>query len=106
MWSRLYTKGSLADRGTMYQLRNLLNRTNIPTNPEKNMKAVEDFLMLLLHSYVIAAAEKLLEYDLEGISVGDVAKSIVNTHLLLPSLPEIRDGVTLCARELLTLGFI
>ncbi len=38
--------------------------------------------------------------------MGDVAKSIVNTHLLLPSLPEVRDGVTLYARELLTLGFI
>ena len=47
----------------MFQLRNLINRSGVPTNPEKNMKAAEDFLLFLLHAHIVAAAEKLSDYD-------------------------------------------
>lgn len=91
----------------MFQFRNLLNRSGVPTNPERNMKAAEDFLLLLLHAHVIAAADKLSEYDFGNeVQVGEVAKSIINTHLLLPSSTKSEDGVTSYARELLTLGLI
>ena len=90
----------------MFQLRNLINRSGVPTNPEKNMKAAEDFLLLLLHAHIVAAAEKLSDYDFDSESVGEVAKSIINTHLLLPSSASVEDGVTSYARELLTLGLI
>ena len=85
MWQRLFSKSSVAERGTMYQLRNLLNRTVVPANPEKNMKAAEDFLLLLVHAHVVAAAEQLMEYDFDSESVAAIAKSIVNTHLVLPT---------------------
>ena len=78
----------------MFQLRNLINRSGVPTNPEKNMKAAEDFLLLLLHAHIVAAAEKLSDYDFDSESVGEVAKSIINTHLLLPSSASVEDGVT------------
>lgn len=90
----------------MFQLRNLINRSAVPTNPEKNMKASEDFLLLLIHAHVAAAAKKLSEYEIESASLDWVAKSIVNTHLLLPSCAKVQDGVTMYARELLTLGLI
>lgn len=44
------------DKGTLYQLKNVINRTSVPTSPDKNMKAAEDFCwsqymltLLLLH---------------------------------------------------------
>ena len=69
----------------MFQLRILINRSGVPTNPEKNKKAAEDFLLLLLHAHIVAAAEKLYDYDFDNESIGEVAKSIINTHLLLPA---------------------
>ena len=96
----------------MYQIRNLLNRTKVPLDPEKNMKAAEDFMLLVLHAHAIAAAKELLEYQVtdESLSVSYVAKSIINTHLLLPSYAggagASVDGVTTYAMELLTLSLL
>ncbi len=110
VWGELYSKQSLAEHGTMFQLRILINRSGVPSNPEKNMKAAEDFLLLLIHAHVVVAADKLFEYDFGGDSLTSVAKSvaksIVNTHLLLPASTTVDDGVTTYARELLTLGLI
>ncbi len=93
----------------MFQLRNLINRSGVPTNPEKNMKACEDFLMLMIISHVVTAMKKLLQYEIENISVSWAAKSLIFTHLLLPSSSVVQDGVTMYAREqtlTLTLGLI
>lgn len=110
LWGRLFNKLSVSERGTMYQIRNLLNRTAVPADPENHMKAAEDFMLLLLHTHIIAAAKQLLQYDIGSPSLSYVAKSIVNTHLLLPdTLPNpgtAVDGVTLYARELITLSLL
>ena len=106
MWKRLYSKASTAERGTMFQLRNLINRSAVSPNPDKNMKASEDFLLLLLNAHVVAAAKKLCEYDMNITSVQWAAKSIINTYLLLPTSSVVQDGITMYARELLTLGLI
>ena len=109
------SKKSGQDTGTMYQVKNLLNRTPVPLDPEKNMNASEDFLLLLLHAHVIAAAKGILSYDFtESESLTYVARSIVNSHVLLPeSFPDEPaqeqdqvDGVNLYARELLTLSLV
>ena len=54
------------------------------------MNASEDFLLLLLHAHVIAAAKGILSYDFtESESLTYVARSIVNSHVLLPeSFPD------------------
>ena len=79
------------------------------------MNASEDFLLLLLHAHVIAAAKGILSYDFtESESLTYVARSIVNSHVLLPeSSPDEPaqeqdqvDGVNLYARELLTLSLV
>lgn len=30
-------------------MRNLVHRTNVPADPEKNMNTAEDFMLLMLH---------------------------------------------------------
>ena len=93
----------------MYQLRNLIHRTNVPSDPQKDMNAAEDFLLLLLHSHVTAAAQ-LLHSDNVGLS--ELANRIVGTFVRLPrvtSTQEINtsdDGVCIYATELLSLGLL
>ena len=45
-------------------------------DPEKNMKACEDFLLITLHSHVVTAARKILS-EHQFSSVQDLAKEIV-----------------------------
>lgn len=42
----------------MYQLRNAINRTLVPADPEKNMNAAEDYMLLLLHAYIMYAGKR------------------------------------------------
>ena len=91
-----------------------IHRSAVPIDQQTNMKAAEDFLLLLLHAHTVAAAKELLSYQLteaEPPSLSFVAKSIINTHLLLPESSteneeELIDGFTLYARELLTLSLL
>ena len=58
IWERFYSAESVAEKGTLYQLKVLLNRTAVKALPSKNVKPTEDFLLLILHCYVVAAAEQ------------------------------------------------
>ena len=60
IWKRLYSIASSLDKGTMYQLRNLINQTNVPTDPQNNMNAAEDFMLIVLHAHIVAAASLLM----------------------------------------------
>ena len=44
----------------MYQLRNLLHRTNVRTDPKKDFNACDDFFATVVTSHIVAAALKLL----------------------------------------------
>ena len=48
------------DFGTLYQLRNLINRHNVVKDPKGNVNACDDFFRLVVTCHVIAAAFKLL----------------------------------------------
>jgi len=43
------------ERGTLYQLRNLINRRNVLTKPKADVNAAEDFLEIVVIGYVISA---------------------------------------------------
>ena len=43
IWKWLYSKQSATQKGTLFQLKNEINRTNIPTDPKDNLRACEDF---------------------------------------------------------------
>ena len=53
----------MAERGTMYQLRNLIRHTNVSSDPQNNMNAAEDYLLLLLHTHVVAAANTVMKFN-------------------------------------------
>ena len=56
----LYTEDSAADQCTLYQLRNLINRRNVPKDLKEDVNATEDFLQLVTDAHIVAAAGKEL----------------------------------------------
>ena len=86
----MYSARSQAERGTMYQLRTLINRTNVPSDPQNNMNAAEDFMALLLHAHVVAAAETIADFN-PMESVTDVARAIVANFIRFPDTTPVVD---------------
>ena len=80
-------------------------------HPEKNVKASEDYLHLMLHAHVIAAA-KLLMSQKDFNNIRDLAVAIVDAYVSLPRsddstvLQACPDGVQLYASEVLSLGLL
>ena len=56
IWKYFYSTRSARDKGSLYQIRNQLNRTNVPTDVKRDFNACEDFVETVTDSYVIAAA--------------------------------------------------
>ena len=54
-WKRLYDTKSCTDLGTLYQLRNLINRHNVVTKPEKDVNACDDFFTLVVTAHFLTA---------------------------------------------------
>ena len=44
------------DSGTLYQLRNLINRRNVVSIPKNNVAACEEFFLLVVEAHILAAA--------------------------------------------------
>ena len=53
----------------------LINRTAVKSRPSKNVKPSEDFLLLILHCYIVAAAEQCQE---NSDTCQSLSKKIVN----------------------------
>lgn len=77
MWKLHYSSASGQEKGTLNQLKTLINQTLVPHSPDDNMKAAEDFLLVVLHAHVIAAAETLLKDNNED-SVHQLSTKIVS----------------------------
>ena len=93
----------------MYQLRNTINRTVVPHDPEKNMHAAEDFMLLLLHAYVTYAGK--LQQASQHRQLAELAKGIMDTYISIPNMsdkrsPDSTDTVYLYATEIITLGLL
>ena len=56
MWKYFYSQYTAGDHGTLYQLRNKLNRTNVVKLPKKDVNACEDFIITVTSGFVVAAA--------------------------------------------------
>lgn len=91
IWKWLYSKQSSTEMGTLYQLKNTINRTNVPSDPKDNLNACEDFLGVVLEAHIVAAAKTILLSTQYG-SVSDLAASVVNNYLRIdlpkPQLPQ------------------
>jgi L1 cell adhesion molecule like protein len=55
---RSFNVKSATNKGTLYQLKNIIHRTSVPSDPQQNVKATEDFLEVVLTEHIITAAEK------------------------------------------------
>ena len=51
------------DIGTLYHIRNLVNRSNVNADPSKNVNSSEDFFLMVVHSHIIAASMQNLGMD-------------------------------------------
>ncbi len=56
MWKQYYNTSSGRDGGTLYQLRNLINRRNVIKKPMDNLDACEDFIVLVIEAHILSAA--------------------------------------------------
>ena len=63
----LYRKGTSMEGGTILQLKNLLNHTNIQHDAQKDVIAVDNFVQVALSGHIIAAAMEYCEME----SLGD-----------------------------------
>ena len=99
----------------LFQLKNLIHRTNVPSDPQKNMNAAEDFLLVLLHAHVTdvtAAAKTVLDSVGRVDHVKMLARLVLANYFLPPRFDcdsndgKTKDGVHLYAKELLTLGLV
>ena len=108
----MYSVKSSSEKGTMFRLKNSINRTSVPLDPQDNMKAAEDFLELLLEAHVVTAAECLLSIH-SDLTLHQISQMIVDRYVILPSpshaskcSTSVNDGIHLYACELLSLGLI
>ena len=106
LWIRHYNKKAAAEAPTLRGLRNILNRTSVPNDPKKNIKATEDFLDLVVKCHVIAAASTVIadkgSSDLKEISTSVLVKFNFKENQPISSI--LDDGVMLYACDLLTTG--
>lgn len=81
IWTRFYASSSL-DGGTLQQLRNLVNRRNVSSNPDKSFNATEDFFHLVGKAHIIAAC---LKYFKMSNAEAVPQENIPTEALLLPN---------------------
>ena len=84
----------------------------MPTDPGDNMKAAEDFLLVVLHAHIVAAAKVILSQQ-NTTDVAVLSKQIVEQYISIevPSAGEPvsvkhKDKVHRYAVELMTLGML
>ncbi len=54
---------SSAEHGTLYQLRNAINRTNVEKVPLDNFNACEDFFCLVINYHILSADMKMMNME-------------------------------------------
>ena len=61
IWKYFYNADSSREHGTLYQLRNKINRSDVVKNPKSNFNACEDFLEIVVKAHILSAALKILK---------------------------------------------
>lgn len=72
VWTRLYCKGTSSEKGTLLQLKNLINRTSVPRDPKNDVNSSEEFFEIVFAAHAISAV--MVHFDME--SVNDTIKSM------------------------------
>lgn len=125
VWARLYKTSSSSDCGTLYQLRNVINRRNVVSRPENDVNSCEEFFILIVKAYTIVAAmnvfgmSEITDFPVEEIfptltkeeeksSIIESAASVIveeYVKLSYPTcLPKKPDHIKEYAKDVLTMG--
>ncbi len=75
VWKYFYSKKSTGEHGTLYQLRNLVNRSNVVVDPVKAFNACDDFLKLVVTCHILTASMEVLGMKSLGDTPSEVAMS-------------------------------
>ena len=108
------------DGGTLHQLRNLINRKNLPTKPKHNLNACEDFMEVVGIGHIVAAAKELLQSECidpnknseeKNDMIMKFSRKIVSEYINLRLLSEdtedsAQDSVLEYAKEVLSLSML
>lgn len=132
IWKYLFKASSFNEVGTLYQLRNVLNRSNVVYEPKNDYNACSDFFETIVESHVIAAVMETFQmtsmsdtprcsyfpdgfYSLSEAEQRTVlqlaVKQVVAKHVCVQFNPQrdqssAEDGIMQYARELLSLGLL
>lgn len=74
------------ERGTLFQLRNLINRRNVTKRPKKDVNASEDFLEVIVTGHILTAVMSCLGMS----SLNDMPLSSVLSHDMWMQDDEVR----------------
>ena len=91
IWKYYYNPKSSAEHGTLFQLRNVIHRTNVVKDPMKNYNACDDFFVLVIESHIVALAMNIL-----GMTNADQAPDssiLPDAHLLWMQPDNFRTNV-------------
>ena len=67
IWKYFYSMHSSADHGTLHQLRNKVNRTNV-TKPSNDFNSCDDFFVLVVSCHIIAARVTLTMFKIKSMN--------------------------------------
>ena len=102
IWKYFYNINSASEHGTLYQLRNKINRTNVVKNPKSNYNACGDFLETVVVGHVLGAAMQILEISNLNDQPSDVAVGITSAENLWTFTSEERESSIEFAKRLWT----
>ena len=71
----------------------MINHTSVPSDPQNNMNAAEDFLLLVFHAHTIVAARSILQF-MDVPTVSELADKILVNFVHLSPLPESKAGTS------------
>ena len=60
IWKYFYDIGSGAEHGTLYQLKNLLNRSEVGKVPKNKFNSCDDFLQIVITGHILSATCEIL----------------------------------------------
>lgn len=84
IWQRLYNTQSGIEGGTLYQLRNLINRRNVTATVHGRVNEVEDFLEVVISCYLVTSA--MHYFGMENVNDVPHLNAFQNTISSLPLL--------------------
>ena len=129
IWKKLYNTTSVSDFGTLVQLRNLINRRNVVSDPKENVNACDDFFTLVVTCHFLTVVMKklgmsqlddtptsddftqsswMMSADDRKSALYSFCQRIIDEYVHLPLSPistsQVDDKVQEYAKEVMSLG--